>query len=69
MEKRHFCHWWQEVRRCRITAMTFLLILLVALAVVAVGATVRDLFADEGPRQAPKSHYEDPMFRAPAARI
>ncbi len=49
--------------------MTFLLILLVALAVVAVGATVRDLFEDRGPRQAPKSHFDDPMFRAPAARI
>jgi hypothetical protein len=49
--------------------MTFLLILLVALAVVAVGATVRDLFADQGPRKAPTSHFEDPMFRAPAARI
>jgi hypothetical protein len=65
----HFCHWWQKVFGCRITAMTFLLILLVALAAVAVGATVRDLFADRGPRQAPTSHFEDPMFRAPAARI
>jgi hypothetical protein len=49
--------------------MTFLLILLVALAVVAVGATVRELFEDRGPRQAPTSHFDDPMFRAPAARI
>ena len=49
--------------------MTFLLILLVALAVAAVGATVRDLFADNGPRKAPVSHFEDPTFRAPAARI
>ena len=49
--------------------MTFLLILLVAVAAVAVAATVRDLFADRGPRKAPQSHFEDPMFRAPAARI
>jgi hypothetical protein len=49
--------------------MTLLLILLVALAVAAVGATVRDLFEDAGPRKAPASHFEDPTFRAPAARI
>ena len=49
--------------------MTFLLAILVVLAVTGVAATVRDLFADRGPRKAPQSHFEDPMFRAPAARI
>ncbi len=49
--------------------MTFLLAILVVLAVTGVVATVRDLFADRGPRKAPQSHFEDPTFRAPAARI
>ncbi|HET9421062.1 MAG TPA: hypothetical protein VFO49_07990 [Nocardioides sp.] len=65
----HFCHWWQKLKQRMITAMTFLLILLVALAVAGVVATFRDLFDDGGPRRAPMSHFEDPTFRAPAARI
>ena len=48
--------------------MTFLMILL-ALAVVAMAATLRDVFEDRGRPQPPTSHYEDPTFRAPAARI
>jgi hypothetical protein len=49
--------------------MTFLVILL-ALALVAITATLRDVFADrDRPRKAPTSHFEDPTFRAPAARI
>jgi hypothetical protein len=48
--------------------MTFLLILL-ALAVVSVAVTLRDVFGDRGRPKAPTSHYEDPMFRAPAARL
>jgi hypothetical protein len=48
--------------------MTFLLILLV-LAVVGIAASIRDLFEDHGRPKPPTSHYEDPMFRAPAARI
>jgi hypothetical protein len=46
-----------------------LLMILVAVAVVAIAATVRDVFEDRGRPQPPKSHFEDPMFRAPAARI
>jgi len=50
--------------------MTLLLMILVVLAVATtIGITLRDVFADRGPRRAPQSHYEDPMFRAPAARI
>ncbi len=48
--------------------MTFLMLLL-ALATVAVAATLRDVFADRGRPQPPTSHFEDPTFRAPAARI
>jgi hypothetical protein len=49
--------------------MTLLMMILVALAVVAIAATLRDVFADRGRAQPPTSHREDPMFRAPAARI
>jgi hypothetical protein len=48
--------------------MTFMLIL-VTLAVLSVAATLRDVFGDRGRPKAPTSHFEDPMFRAPAARI
>jgi hypothetical protein len=43
--------------------------ILLTLAVVAVAATIRDLFEDGGRPHPPTSHYEDPMFRAPGARI
>jgi len=47
-----------------------LLMILVALAVVAIAATIRDLFeGDRDRRNPPTSHFEDPTFRAPAARI
>jgi hypothetical protein len=46
-----------------------LLMILVALAVVAIAATLRDLIEDGGRPQPPTSHFEDPMFRAPAARL
>jgi hypothetical protein len=64
----HSCHWWQNHYGCRITAMTFLLILL-ALAAIAIAATLRDVLADNGRTRPPSSHFEDPTFRAPAARI
>jgi hypothetical protein len=65
----HFCHWWQDREWRSITAMTFLMIF-VALAVLASVATLRDVFGDRGPaKQPPTSHFEDPTFRAPAARI
>jgi hypothetical protein len=46
-----------------------LLMILVALAVLAIAATLRDLFTDRGRSRPPSSHYEDPMFRAPTDRI
>ncbi len=48
--------------------MTFLMIF-VALAIIASVATLRDVFGDRDRPKAPTSHFEDPMFRAPAARI
>ena len=48
--------------------MTFLMILL-ALATIAIAATLRDVLTDRGRPHAPTSHFEDPTFRAPAARI
>lgn len=64
----HFCHWWQNHKERSITAMTFLMIF-VALAIIASVATLRDVFGDGGRPKAPTSHFEDPTFRAPAARI
>jgi hypothetical protein len=49
--------------------MTFLMILLAVAVVVATAATIRDIFGDRGRPNPPTSHFEDPMFRAPAARI
>jgi len=50
-----------------ITAMTALIILL-AISVVLLVATVRSVLHDgQGPSQPPRSHFDDPQFRAPAA--
>jgi hypothetical protein len=50
-----------------ITAMTFLMILLVVSALMAV-ETVRVVFHDgRGPQRPPSSHFQDPRFRSPAA--
>ena len=50
-----------------ITAMTALIILL-AIAVVLSIQTVRLYFHDGmGPAQPPRSHADDPMFKAPSA--
>ena len=51
-----------------ITAMTFLLILLVVAAVL-VAATVRNIVTDgQGSKRPPVSHFQDPDFMAPHAR-
>jgi hypothetical protein len=44
-------------------------IILLALAAIAIAATIRDVFEDRGGPNPPTSHHEDPTFRAPAARI
>ncbi len=63
----HSCHSWQESIGSMITAMTALIILL-AISVVLLVATVRSVFHDgQGPSQPPRSHFDDPQFRAPAA--
>jgi hypothetical protein len=46
-----------------------LLMILVALALLAIAATIRHLVTDGGPPRPPTSHYEDPMFRSPTDRI
>ena len=49
-----------------ITAMTFLMILLL-IATVLIIQTVRLLIHDgRGPQKPPVSHFEDPQFRSPA---
>jgi hypothetical protein len=50
-----------------ITAMTYLLILLVIAAVMA-AQTIKLLFHDgRGPAAPPSSHFRDPQFSAPSA--
>lgn len=63
-----FCHSWQDLYWRMITAMTFLiLLLLVATALVV--ATVRLIVHDgRGPLRPPASHFEDNRFLAPLAR-
>jgi len=51
-----------------ITAMTFLLILLVVAAVLAAGAVRLVLHDGQGPQRPPVSHFQDPDFIAPFAR-
>ena len=46
-----------------------LLIILLAVVALTVAATLRDVFEDRGRPQPPTSHFDDPTFRAPAARI
>ena len=59
------CHSWQDLIRRSITAMTYLMILLlivVAMSVQSVRLIVRD---GRGPQRPPVSHFEDARFRAP----
>ena len=51
-----------------ITAMTTALIILSIFAFAMAVATVVTVFRDgRGPSVPPRSHYEDPQFRSPAA--
>ena len=62
------CHSWQDLDRRSITAMTFLMILLlvvVALSVASVYLIVRD---GRGPQRPPVSHFEDTRFLSFGAR-
>lgn len=49
-----------------ISAMTFLILLLVLAAVLSV-ATVRATLHDGRSARPPRSHFEDPMLRSPGA--
>jgi hypothetical protein len=50
-----------------ITAMTFLILLLVIAAVLSI-QTIRLLLHDgSGPQQPPASHFQDPQFRSPTS--
>ena len=64
----HSCHSWQDLAGGMITAMTFLIILLVVAAVLAAGAVRLVLHDGQGPQRPPVSHFQDPDFMAPTAR-
>lgn len=49
----------------KITAMTFLMILLAVALVLSAHALFRALHDDRSPFGPPASHVEDPQFRAP----
>jgi hypothetical protein len=50
-----------------ITAMTYLILLLLVAAVMS-AATIRLLLHDgRGPQRPPASHFDDPQFRSPVA--
>ena len=62
-----FCHSWQNHDGCMITAMTYLLIILVIAAVMAARTIDLLLHDGRGPAAPPRSHFQDPQFAAPAA--
>ena len=63
----HSCHSWQDCDRRMITAMTYLMILLLIVAAMSV-ASIRMLVRDgRGPQRPPVSHWDDARFRAPLA--
>jgi hypothetical protein len=51
-----------------VTAMTFIIILLVAAAVLAADTVRLVLHDGQGPQRPPVSHFQDPDFIAPTAR-
>jgi hypothetical protein len=61
-----FCHWWRNVVRRRLAAMTYLMILL-AIVVVMSAETIRLAVRDgRGPQRPPRSHLDDSRFQSPA---
>jgi hypothetical protein len=63
----HCCHWWRKPDGSMITAMTYLMIILVIAAVMAAGTINALLHDGRGPARPPRSHFEDPQFQSPAA--
>jgi hypothetical protein len=63
-----FCHSWQDREWHMITAMTFLILLLLVAVSLAV-ATVRLIAHDgRGPQRPPASHLDDVRFAPPFVR-
>jgi hypothetical protein len=62
-----FCHSRLDHDGGMITAMTYLMILLVIAAVMAAGTVKLVLHDGRGPAAPPSSHFRDPQFTSPAA--
>jgi len=63
--RRHTCHWWQDLAKSRLSAMTTFFIILVLVAGVAatLSAIVHD---DRGQLSPPRSRAADPTFTPPS---
>jgi len=64
----HSCHSWRDHDGVRLTAMTFLLIILVIAAAMAARTIDLLLHDGRGPAAPPSSHFQDPQFSSPAGR-
>jgi hypothetical protein len=64
----HSCHSWQDHAQSMITAMTFIILLLVVAAILAADTVRLVLHDGQGPQRPPVSHFQDPDFIAPTAR-
>jgi hypothetical protein len=62
----HSCHSWHDVDGVMITAMTYLLIIIVIAAALAVWTIDLLLHDGRGPAAPPRSHLQDPQFTSPA---
>ncbi len=62
----HFCHSWRDHDGVMITAMTYLLIILVIASGLALWTIDLLLKDGRGPAAPPRSHFQDPQFSAPA---
>ena len=61
------CHSWQDHSGSMITAMTALILILAIAVVLSIQAVRLALHDGMGSTQPPRSHVDDPQFRAPAA--
>ena len=66
-----FCHWWQDLRDGRLSAMTTATIILLIIAFASLAAlaeTVREAFHDGPAAQGPpRSHEDDRQFAPPSS--
>lgn len=66
-EGRLFCHSWRVIDERRLTAMTTLIAIAIAVGFLLILAEMlREVLADR-PTHQPRSHLEDPQFRSPGA--